>query len=29
MSGGMRSEDDDGMKPIGVQEACCVDHVKP
>ena len=29
MSGGMRSDDDDGMKPIGVHEACCVDHVKP
>ena len=29
MRGGMRSEVDDGMKPIGVQAACCVDHVKP
>ena len=29
MSGGIKSEEDDGMKPIGVQEACCVDQVKP
>ena len=28
-SGGIKSEEEDGMKPIGVQEACCVDQVKP